>query len=232
MGEVTRVYKPEIDNCPLCNTRLKYRYTVSNKVIQFSDGKKYRIKNLGYGCPNSNCTHPNIIYTSQTASKLCFKGYTYSAKVLASILYYKSIHKSREEICSILSLDGIDMSDRNVDAIYEKLDPYLLADYKKNIQIEYDYMLKEFGQIMISIDSINLVDGVRYISIRNFFSSNLIGCHFVKYNEPNSYDILDDYLNKDLNISLVVTVRPMWQIYKEIKNRVNEKTEIISFLKY
>lgn len=229
MKEITRVYKPEIENCPLCNTRLKYRYTVSNKVIQFSGGETYRIKNLGYSCPNPECSHPNVIYTSQTASKLCMKGYTYSTKILATILYYKLQHKSREEICDILTLDGVDMSDRNIDIIYEKLYPNLTMDYKKNIQIEYDYMLKEFGQIMLSIDSIALPDNHRYLSVRNTFSSRIIGVHILPSDE---FKILDDYLSKDLNITLITTIRPIGPIYYEIRDRLKPNTKIISFLKY
>lgn len=227
--EVTRVYKPEINACPICGSRLKYRYTVSNKVITFSGGRTYRVKNLGYACSNPECSHPNIIYTSQTANKFCVKGYTYSAKILATILYYKINHKSREEICDILSLDGVLMSDRNVDIIYEKLYPNLTMDYKKNIRIEYDYMMNEFGQIMLSIDSIDLPDKHRFISIRNSFSSRQIGCHIIS---GNDYSVLDDYLNKDLNITMIATVRPSGYTYNEVKKRVSDKTKIISFIKY
>lgn len=233
MTALTRVYKPEITNCPLCGSKLKYRYTVSNKVIHFSNGKNIRIKNLGYSCTNPDCSHPNVIYTSQTAAKLCIKGYTYSSKVLALILYYKSIGKSREEICDMFSLQGIEISDRNIDIIYEKLYPTLMADYKKNIEIEYEYMLKEFGQIMISIDSIDLPDKHRLITVRNFFTSAIIGKHLFKYDDDPNLNILDDYLNKELNITLIITIRPIWKTYKEIERRIDtSKTKIITYLKY
>ena len=49
-----KVYKPEILECPKCNSKLKYCYTISNKVIQFTSSKAFRIKNLGYKCPNCN----------------------------------------------------------------------------------------------------------------------------------------------------------------------------------
>ena len=32
-------YKPEILNCPFCKTKLIYKHAVSNKVIQFSNGR-------------------------------------------------------------------------------------------------------------------------------------------------------------------------------------------------
>ena len=58
-----KIYKPEILACPFCNSALKYKYTISNKVVQFTSGKIFRIKNLGYGC--LNCNDSNI-YFSQT----------------------------------------------------------------------------------------------------------------------------------------------------------------------
>ncbi len=230
---VTKVYKPELDCCPFCHGKLKYRYTVSNKVIHFSNGKVYRIKNLGYSCSNPECHYPNLIYTSQTAAKLCVKGYTYSTKVLALILYYKSKHKSREDICNKFSLEGIEISDRNIDIIYDKLSPKLTMDYKKNIEIEYGYMLKEYGQIMVSIDSISLPDMHRLLIIRNFFTSTLIGVHLFKCESDSDFDILDDYLNKDLNITRILTVRPIGRTYKQIEKRIDlNKTKIVSYLKY
>ena len=82
--ENTKVYKPEVSRCPLCGSKLKYRYTVSNKVIQFYNGHYTRVKNLGYSCTNELCKDNSVIYTSQTASKLCIKGYTYSSRCSVS----------------------------------------------------------------------------------------------------------------------------------------------------
>lgn len=228
---VTRVYKPEISKCPLCKSKLVYRYTVSNKVIQFSSGSRARIKNLGYSCINPDCTHPEIIYTSQTASKFCIKGYTYSAKVLATIAYYKRKHVSRDEICNKLVERGIDISDRNIDMIYDKYKDKLDMDYKRNIEIEYNYMVKEFGQIMISIDSILIEQNARLVSIRNFFTSNQIGLHLFDIDSENDFDFLDDYLYND-KITLIATVRKHMTFFKEVEKRVNKNVEFIYYVKY
>lgn len=229
---IAKSYKPEIDNCPLCGAKLKYRYSISNKNIQFSDGKRIKIKNLAYSCSNSDCTHPDFLYTSQTATKMCMKGYTYSAKVLALILYYKHLHKSREEITNILVDEGIEISDRNVDIIYEKLEPYLNMDYKKNIEFEYAFMNRECGGVYLSIDVISLFDGYNYFVIRNFFTSNIIGCHIVKCINDEDYNILNDYLNPSFNIKQIITVRPLFRVYDEIKKRVDENTKFLHFLKF
>ncbi len=231
--EKTKIYKPEITHCPLCGTKLMYRYTVSNKVIQFYDGGSSRVKNLGYSCSNPDCTHPEIIYTSQTASKLCIKGYTYSAKVLATISYYKQKHMSRDEICDKLVEQGIEISDRNIDIIYEKYKEKLEMDYKKNIDVEYNYMMREYGQIMISIDAISIDDGkAKLVSVRNFFTSNQIGLHLFEEKSPNDYDFLDEYLDKKWNITVIATVRRITGFFPEVEKRAKADVKYIHYLKY
>lgn len=230
--QIPKSYKPEISVCPLCGSKLKYRYTVSDKVIQFSHGEYIRIKNLGYSCKNQECPHPEFIYTSQTAAKLCVKGYTYSAKVIARIIYLKHLHKSREEIANILADDGIDISDRNIDIMYEKLEPLLEMDYKKNIEVEYNYMNKECGGVYLSIDSITLEDNYRFFSIRNFFTSHQIGWHLIDCSKDNPYAFLDDYLSPNKNIKLIVTIRPIFEVFREIEMRVGPDTKFEQFIKF
>ena len=96
--KAVKVYKPEIMVCPKCKSPIKYVYTVSNKKVQFSSGKIFRIKNMGYKCPKCN----DDVYFSLTATKLALKGHTYSAKVACMIEYYKSLGYSRDKICDIL----------------------------------------------------------------------------------------------------------------------------------
>lgn len=225
----TKSYKPEISECPLCGSKLKYRYPVSDKVIQFSHGETIRIKNLGYSCKNINCPHPEYIYVSHTARKMCIKGYTYSSKILASILEYKHFHKSREEIADMLADEGVEISDRNVDIIWEKLGPMLDMNYKRNIEYEYEMMERECGGIYLSIDSIGLSRDTRFWIIRNFFTSNVIGCHLTN---DTDYSILDDYLNKDLNIKLIITIRPRFKTFDEIKNRCNDNVKFLEYEKF
>lgn len=229
--ERTKVYKPEIQRCPLCGSKLKYRYTVSNKVIQFSHGEFIRIKNLGYSCKNDDCLDNKVIYSSQTASKLCVKGYTYSAKVLANIVVLKRLHKSREEICDKLAFMGIEISDRNVDIINEKYEERLHQDYKENIKLEYDYMLKHYKQIRISIDSLT-VEGVRVVSVRDSFNNHQIGVHFIDCNDyETTIKILHDYVD-DPNLKTITTVRSFTDFFKILSQAVNREMEYLYFEKF
>lgn len=227
----TRVYKPEISRCPLCGSKLVYRYTVSNKVIQFSSGHKARVKNLGYSCSYPECKSNDVIYTSQTASKFCIKGYTYSAKIIALIAVLKKKGLSREKICAKLSLMGIEISDRNIDNIASKEESLMKEDYKENIKREYNYMIEHYGQIRISLDSL-MVEGYRCISVRDSFHNHQIGMHLFKKEDKESLiSVLHEYLDNE-NIKAITTVRKTTNFYKLINSVVNRDMEYIAFIKY
>ena len=229
--EHTKTYKPEISTCPLCGSQLKYRYTVSNKVIQFSNGNFVRVKNLGYSCKNPDCIDDTVIYCSQTASKLCIKGYTYSAKVLADIVVLKRKHKSREEICDYLAMQGIEMSDRNVDIINEKYEQMLKVNYLDNIKLEYDYMKKHYGQIRISIDSIRVEDA-RVLSVRDSFNNHQIGLHILEATQVDELkEILHHYVD-DNALKAITTVRSFTDFFKILSEVVNKKVEYYYFEKF
>ncbi len=231
MKEVIRIYKPELSNCPLCNSKLVYRYTTSNKVIQFSNGKKFRIKNLGYSCPNLECKASDTIFTSQTASKFCIKGYTYSAKVITLITILKEKGWPREKICAHLELMGIEISDRNIDNIAQKEELLKNENYLENIKREYDFMIKHYGQIRISIDSL-VVSGIRAVSIRDSFHNHQIGVHYFKNDDLVTLKkVLSDYV-KDPNLKCITTVRKNTTFFECLKETVDRDMEYIHFIKY
>ncbi|MDE6408061.1 MAG: hypothetical protein K2K50_05600, partial [Anaeroplasmataceae bacterium] len=131
---VSKYYKPEILLCPKCGSKLVYRYAISNKLIYFTNGKHVHIHNLGYGC---NTCKDNQIYFSQTANKLAFKGYTYSAKIICTIAILKEKNMSREEICDYFFTKNIEISDRNVDNLYRKYQECIKLDHKELISKAY-----------------------------------------------------------------------------------------------
>ncbi len=204
IGETAvKIYKPEILVCPFCNSPLKYKYTVSNKVIQFTSGKHFRIKNLGYGCVN--CEN-GITYFSQTANKLSFKGYTYSSKIICMIAYYKQKHKGREEICDILVSKGIEISDRNIDIIYKKFKEIYDSDFDFRIRSALERMKKKFNEIRISLDVI-MVNEICFIIFYDFFTSEKLGIWtFNGITDPKLKERLSDYIAGE-DISLIMTIR-------------------------
>lgn len=226
----TKIYKPEILTCPICNSPLKYCYTISNKVVQFSSGKTIRIKNLGYKCPSCN----DIVFFSQTANKLAFKGYTYSAKTVCIIDYEKTVnHKGREAICDFLANKNIEISDRNIDIIHKKFNEIYNQDYDRRIKEAYANMMNKFNEIRISVDLIT-VNEICYIILYDFFTGDIIGLwKFNGMDDPSLKEILSRYINENYNITTIFTVRGyVSKLVPLIKALMPKKAKVYSFLKF
>lgn len=222
-------YKPEVNFCPLCKSKLIYKHAVSNKVIQFSNGRFIRIKNLGYACPNCETKH---IYFSQTANKLAFKGSTYSAKIACMIDYYKKNNYGREEICDFLTSKGIIISNRNIDIIYKKFESILNQDFDTLIKKSYKEMLDEFKEIRISVDLITVNDKIYVILYDYFTSEKLAIWTFESLEDPELSNKLELYVNSKLGITMVVTIRNVSKFYSMVKKNLDSSTKIISFEKF
>lgn len=228
--KATKIYKPELLTCPICNNNLKYCYTISNKVVQFSSGKTIRIKNLGYKCPSCN----DIVFFSQTANKLAFRGYTYSAKVICMIDYEKTInHRGRETICDILDNKNIEISDRNVDIIHKKFKEIYDQDYDKIIKDAYKKMMDKFNEIRISLDLIT-VNEISYVIMYDFFTGNILAIwKFNGMDDPKLIETLSKYINDEYNITTIFSVRGyVSKFVPIIKSLAPKGTKVYPFLKF
>lgn len=224
-----KIYKPEILSCAKCGGSLKYCYTISNKVVQFTSGKIFRIKNLGYNCP---CCNDKNVYFSQTATKLCFKGYTYSAKVVCMIDYYKIYHLGREEICDILASKGVEISDRNIDILHKKFKSFYDMDYEAKILNAYERMMNEFNTIRLSIDYITLNEKC-YIIIYDYFNGSILALwRFNGLNDPSLTETLSKFINPNYNISVIVSVRGVSKFYPVLKSLGSNKIKYMAFCKF
>lgn len=229
MNSVCKNYKPEIIYCPKCNARLEYKYPVSNKLVYFSSGKRIRVRNLGYACPN--CKDGNV-YVSQTATKLCFKGYTYSAKIVCLISLFKEKHMSREEICDYFYSKNIEISDRNVDNLYAKYIYYHNLDYTKTIFEAYEKMLLNYNEIRLSIDLIT-INGTIFVLVYDYFTTELLALQrFESVNDSELPRFLSSFLKSDLNITVIASIRRDANFIPLLKKICSPKTKFIAFNKF
>lgn len=229
MSEVCKIYKPEILTCPICGEKLYYRYAVSNKLVYFSSGKHMRIKNLGYSCPK--CDN-NYVYVSQTANKLAFKGYTYSAKIVCIIDKMKENRVSRESICDYFYTKNIEISERNIDNLYHKIKQYKSQDYKNNINDAYKSMMEKYNQIRLSIDIIT-VSGSIYMIVYDYFTTNILAIRvFESICDEKVKLFLEEFIRKDLNITYIASIRRDSSFIPILKNLCPQHTKIIHFNKY
>ncbi len=226
---LTRVFKPEYENCPFCNSKLVYCHAVSNKVIQFSNGETYHTRNLGYRCSNPTCKHNRLVFTSTTANKYCEKGYTYSSKLLLTIYKQRKEGVSRSKLQMELEKKNIVISDRNLDNIHKHYQKLLTKEY--DIEYEYNLMYQLYGGVYISIDFIT-INNATYISIRDMFSKKQIGLFETESNNNEEKSrILSKYLfNK--NINTIATVSKHLTHFKLIANLANKDVKYIIFEKH
>lgn len=234
MSKVTprasKIYKPEILECPKCKGGLKYCYTISNKVIQFTSGKVFRIKNLGYMCFSCN---DKRVYFSQTAHKLSIKGYTYSAKIFCIIDHYKSLLYSREKICDILASKGIEVSDRNVANMYKRFQEIVNQDYEEITREAIDRQLYEFNEIRFSIDQI-VVEGKTYVIIYDFFSGEILSIFVIDSFEDEAINRYFEMFMTDDRITYIFTIRNIIgnKLIPFIKKYVKGNTKLLPFMKF
>ena len=227
-AKAVKIYKPEIMLCPRCKNSLKYVYTVSNRVVQFSSGKIFRIKNMGYKCPNCN----DNVFFSLTALKLAFKGYTYSAKLSCMVEYYKSKNLTREKICDMFAEKDIEISDRNIDMLYNKVRSYIDMDYDAKILEAYSEMMNKFNEIRICLDLITIEKTV-YIVMYSYFSGDIIALwKFDSIDDEGIVELLKKYCDEKYNITTIVTIRPQFKFYGIIKENVPSKVKLISYSKF
>lgn len=228
MKEVCKNYKPEILTCPNCGSKLYYRHTVSDKLVYFSNGKRIRIKNLGYSCPK--CA--DHIYLSQTANKLCFRGYTYSAKLVCMIARLKKQHMSREDICDYFFSKNIEISDRNVDNLYHKYLSLSNINYLEVIPKAYEEMLKKYNQIRLSIDLITIEDEIDVV-VYDYFTTEVLALRaFAREDEDGIHNFLASFLNQNLNITLIATIRKDNFFVPMLKSLCPSTTKFIAFSKF
>lgn len=227
-AKAVKIYKPEIMLCPRCKNNLKYVYTVSNRVVQFSSGKIFRIKNMGYKCPVCN----DNVFFSLTALKLAFKGYTYSAKLSCMVEYYKSKNMTREKICDMFAENDIEISDRNIDMIYNKVKSYLDMDYDTKITEAYSDMMDKFKEIRICLDLIT-VEKTVYIVMYSYFSGDIIALwKFDSIDNEKIPELLRKYCDNKYNITTIVTVRPQFKFYGIVKENVPARIKLMSYSKF
>lgn len=224
---ISKYYKPEILICPKCGGKLTYKYAVSNKLIYFTNGKQMRIHNLGYGCPECK---DNEVYVSQTATKLAFKGYTYSAKIICLIAKLKEKQMSREEICDYFFSKNIEISDRNVDNLYQKYLECLKLNSKELVLSAYKTMLDRYREIRISIDLIT-ISGTYFVIVYDYFSSNMLGMARFDGFDEKMEEFLMIFINKNYEISVIASIRRDQSFIPLLKRLVGTKTKFISFVK-
>lgn len=150
----SKYFRPEIDDCPHCGTKLEYCHSVSNKTITTLDGV-YKVVNMGYRCNNNQCSKSGAVYRSAEAENMSMKYLTFGIDVLALVgqLRFKE-HKTIGEIASELELRGVKTTERNVQKLYERYALLLRASVETHAKEILQKVSDEYSGIILSIDGV------------------------------------------------------------------------------
>ncbi len=166
----TIYYKPEIMNCPECESKLRRSHRVWDKYIIQLSGTIYAVS-MGYRCPNEDCPM-DVVYKSAAAESLSLKYHSFGIDVIAAIgeMRFKE-NKTLGEVHSQL-VTKVSISEREVHYLIE-IYLLLIAGLKGDKSYLDDFISPE--GIILSIDGIQPEKGneVLYI-LRDVLSGEVL----------------------------------------------------------
>lgn len=166
----TVYYRPEMQNCLECESRLERSHRVWNKYIIQLTGTIYAVS-MGYRCPNDDCSL-DVVYRSKEAESLSLKYYSFGMDVIAKVGEMRfSWNRTLGEIHSDLA-KSISISEREVHYLIETY-MLLIAGVKQERSYLDDVISPE--GIILSIDGIQPEKGneVLYI-LRDVLSGEVL----------------------------------------------------------
>jgi hypothetical protein len=174
-------FRPEIQNCPHCGTKLKRRHTAWKKNIITLSGV-IQAWSMAYACSNAHCPHPKTYYKSAEAELISMKHTSYGFDVLALVgqLRFKQ-HMTIGEITEELNHRGVATSERNSQRLYERYLTLLRASVTDHVKQVLTQVAQDHGGIMISMDGVQPEKGneTLYV-IREVFSGTILSAKNLK----------------------------------------------------
>ncbi|WP_253187276.1 transposase [Paenibacillus sp. GP183] len=182
LGAAPKIYfKPEMNNCPHCESKLARSHNAWKKKISTLSGVIHAWS-MAYVCSNENCTHAGVIYKSAEAEALSMKYSSYSYDVLCLVgeLRFKH-HRTRKEIADALNERGIVTSERYAQSLYERYQTLLAASLDEHVKQSLAETTAQNGGIILSMDGVQPEKGneMLYV-IREVFSGTILTAQNMK----------------------------------------------------
>lgn len=174
-------FRPEIQHCPHCGTKLKRHHTAWKKNVITLAGV-IQAWSMAYACSNADCSYPRTYYKSAEAELLSMKHTSYGFDVLALVgqLRFKQ-HMTIGEITETLNQRGVTTSERNSQRLYERYLTLLRASVTDHVKQTLKQVVQDHGGIMISMDGVQPEKGneTLYV-IREVFSGTILSAQNLK----------------------------------------------------
>lgn len=149
-----KIYKPEPMECGACGTALELqRHYQWRKTVQHLSGAVY-IASQGGKCTNPECGRQDEIVTAPEAQRLTLPECTYGLDVIAQIGWWRDReHMDRATIHSRLSGMGVQLSERQVDYLYNRYQ-ILLACVGNQDRSRLQEIVARRGGLKVSLDGL------------------------------------------------------------------------------
>jgi hypothetical protein len=148
------IHHPEFRFCPHCGGLLRAQpYYRWRKTIQCLDGAVH-VASQARECGNPRCEHQGQPYTSVAAQMVALPECTYGLDVIVQIGWWRDReHLSRVQIRSRLRQHGVQISERQVDYLYDRYQA-LLGRAKRLEVGRLQDVVKERGGLIIGLDGL------------------------------------------------------------------------------
>ncbi len=150
-----RIYKPESEQCSACGEEIKlHRYYQWDKIVQQMSGTIH-VASRGGICVNVDCSQVNEVVRSSAAESVSLLGCTYRLDVIAQIGWWRDKdHQDRGEIHSRLINRGVQLSERQVDYLYNRYQ-VLLACVGNQDKSRLQEVHQTYGGLKVSLDGLS-----------------------------------------------------------------------------
>jgi hypothetical protein len=151
-------YRPELYNCPECQSHLRRVSTLSQRTVITLKGV-IRVTHAGYRCPNAECAAHARRYRSSAADALALPSFTFGLDVvvLAGQLHFGK-HQTQDEVheqlLERLASLGVGISRREVLYLFEAFSTLLRAASDAKQDQEWREQVKRNQGMIVSIDGI------------------------------------------------------------------------------
>jgi hypothetical protein len=156
-----QMFRPELQLCPFCQTRLKRAVTLSQRPIVTLEGV-IQMDHRGYRCPNAQCEQRHRTHRSAAADALALPGFTFGLDLIVLVGTLKlSQHQTLDEVSrqvnERLNAFGVSCSRRNIMYLFEAYCALLKTLHQQSDDPSFAAwrtQVEEQGGLIISIDGI------------------------------------------------------------------------------
>ena len=149
-----QIYKPESMQCSECGGALELqRHYQWRKTVQHLTGAVYAAS-WGGSCVNPECRRNERLVTSLVGQRVTVPGCTYGLDVIAQIGWWRDRgHLDRAEIHSRLVNRGVQLSERQVDYLYNRYQ-ILLACVGNQDRSRLQAVVEQYGGLKVALDGL------------------------------------------------------------------------------